>query len=111
MKYVVNQNNGDDKVNKEMEEILIEMDLVVNHDKVPIYFTQNQVKTTLLYIEQLEKEKEKLQSNWNSLREYVTTKDNAKIFGVETGKTLQFGIELGFKSVLDKMEKLEGGDK
>lgn len=39
---------------KEIEEILKEMDLVVNHNKVPIYFTQNQVKTILSYIEQLE---------------------------------------------------------
>lgn len=48
--------------NKEIEEILFDMDLIVNHNKVPIYFTQNKVKLLLSYIEQLENEIEQFKT-------------------------------------------------
>lgn len=52
----------------------------------------------------------KLQSNWNSLREFVTLKEKPKIFGAKNGKTLELAIDLVFDMVLDKMNELEGVD-
>ena len=50
----------------------------------------------------------KLQSNWNSLREFVTLKEKPKVFGAKNGKTLELAIDLVFDMVLDKMNELEG---
>ena len=51
---------------------------------------------------------EQLQSNWNSLREFVTLKEKSKVFGAKNGKTLELAIDLVFDMVLDKMNELEG---
>ena len=56
---------------------------------------------------------DKLQSNWNSLREWLKT-DEQKYFTFQprqNGKTLQAGIKVGLDMALDKMNELEGKDK
>ena len=53
-------------------------------------------------------EKENLQSNWNSLREFVTLKEKPKVFSAKNGKTLELAMEFVFDMVLDKMNELEG---
>lgn len=54
---------------------------------------------------------DKLQSNWNSLRQFVTLKEKPKVFGAKSGKTLELAMEIVFDMVLDKMNELEGEDK
>ena len=49
-----------------------------------------------------------LQSNWNSLREFVTLKEKPKVFGAKNGKALELAMEFVFDMVLDKMNELEG---
>ncbi len=53
-------------------------------------------------------ERKQLQSNWNSLREFVTLKEKPKVFGAKNGKTLELAMEFVFDMVLDKMNELEG---
>ena len=53
-------------------------------------------------------ENKQLQSNWNSLSEFVTLKEKPKVFGAKNGKTLELAIDLVFDMVLDKMNELEG---
>ena len=57
------------------------------------------------------KEKIKLQSNWNSLRKFVTLKEKPKVFGAKDGKTLELAMKFVFDMVLDKMNELERKDK
>lgn len=56
------------------------------------------------------KEKIKLQSNWNSLREWINTENCKYHYGIRSGKTLLYGEFLGRLEVLDKMNELEGVD-
>lgn len=46
-------------MNNEIKEILEDMNLVANYNKVPIYYTQKQIKTLLDYITNLQEELEK----------------------------------------------------
>lgn len=62
--------------NKEIEKILFDMDLIANHDKVPIYFTQDKVKLLLSYIEQLEKDNEKLHKQVTEYQDEIFARDN-----------------------------------
>ena len=50
-------------MNEETKEILKDMDLVVNYNKVPIYYTQKHIKTLLDYITNLQQENEFLKLN------------------------------------------------
>lgn len=50
------------------------------------------------------KEKQRLQSNWNSLREWLENNPNVALYG--DGKDFITYIEL--QKVLDKMNELEG---
>ena len=62
-------------------------------------------------VEALEKRLNKcnqLQSNWNSLREWITNENNNYHYGLRSGKTLLYGKFLGRVDVLDKMNELEG---
>ena len=59
----------------------------------------------------LQEQINELQSNWNSLREFVTLKEKPKVFGAKNGKTLELAIDLVFDMVLNKMNELEGKDK
>lgn len=54
---------------------------------------------------------DKLQSNWNSLREWITNENNKYHYGLRSGKTLLYGKFLGRVDVLDKMNELESGEK
>lgn len=48
-------------MNEEIKDILEDMDLIVNHNKVPIYFTQNKVKILLDCITSLQQKVEQLE--------------------------------------------------
>ena len=70
------------------------------------WFGLNDLNNLRIYINQL-------QSNWNSLREWLKN-DEQKYFTFQpkqNGKTLQAGIKVGLDMVLDKMNELERGDK
>lgn len=62
-------------------------------------------------MESWKKQSNQLQSNWNSLREFVTLKEKPKVFGAKNGKILELAIDLVFDMVLDKMNELEGKDR
>lgn len=65
-------------------------------------------------VEALEKRLNKcnqVQSNWNSLRDFVILKEKPKVFGAKSGKTLELAMEIVFNMVLDKMNELEGKNK
>ena len=71
-----------------------------------------EVQTSLTPVElaSLSQKYAELQSNWNSLREWLET-DEQKYFTFQprqNGKTLQAGIKVGLDMVLDKMNELEG---
>ena len=59
----------------------------------------------------LQEQINELQSNWNSLRKFVTLKEKPKVFGAKDGKTLELAMKFVFDMVLDKMNELEGKDK
>lgn len=61
-------------------------------------------------LEELIKEAKQLQSNWNSLREWLES-DNQVYFCNQTrqnGKAFETGFKFGLAVVLDKMNELEG---
>ena len=91
------------------EEIEKRVDFLEEHSKE---FNKLVIKAeNELYIKELLKRNNQLQSNWNSLREFVTLKEKPKVFGAKNGKTLELAIDLVFDMVLDKMNELEGKDK
>ena len=55
----------------------------------------------------------KLQSNWNSLREWLKKDDNVYICysSQKSNKTFEAGVRFGLIFALDKMNELEGKDK
>lgn len=73
----------------------------------PLYET---IDENILDINYMIYEIDKLQSNWNSLREWLKN-DEGKYFTFQprqNGKTLQAGIKIGLDMALDKMNELEG---
>ncbi len=54
----------------------------------------------------------KLQSNWNSLREWLKKDDNVYICysSQKSNKTFEAGVRFGLTFALDKMNELEGVD-
>lgn len=54
-----------------------------------------------------------LQSNWNSLREWLKKDDNVYICysSQKSNKTFEAGVRFGLTFALDKMNELESGEK
>lgn len=71
---------------------------------------KNYITTDEITYNILVKKIEQLQSNWNSLKEYITSKEKPKVFSAKNGKTLELGIEIAFDLVSNKMNELEGKD-
>ena len=72
-------------------------------DGLRCYYNSNMKEKTPL---ELERENRILQSNWNSLREWLENNPNVALYG--DGKDFKTYIEL--QKVLDKMNELEGVD-
>ena len=82
------------------------------NDKMTILITNDMCKSLHDLMENCAKYQDKLQSNWNSLKEWLKT-DEQKYFTFQprqNGKTLQAGIKVGLDMVLDKMNELESCD-
>jgi hypothetical protein len=82
--------------NKEIEEILEGIKVVIKHDGT-LEFNAKELKILLNYTTNL-------QSNWNSLREWL----EFKIEQYETNK--EYLSEERMYNILDKMNELESGD-
>ena len=63
--------------------------------------------------EKIENKYNKLQSNWNSLREWLKKDDNVYICysPQKSNKTFEAGIRFGLTFALDKMNELEEKEK
>ena len=58
-------------MNNDIKEILKDMDLVVNFDKVPIFYTKDKIRILLDYITNLQKERNNLKTSLDESQEVV----------------------------------------
>ena len=74
-----------------------------------------EVQTSLTPVElaSLPQKYAELQSNWNSLREWLKKDDNVYICysSQKSNKTFEAGVRFGLTFALDKMNELEGKNK
>lgn len=71
------------------------------------------VANLIIQLEKIENKYNQLQSNWNSLKEWLKKDDNVYICysSQKSNKTFETGIRFGLRFALDKMNELEGKDK
>lgn len=88
-------------MNKEINTIIANLEGCIG--MFDYLLTPTESKLLVSYIEELQQENKQLNDNWNKLREYISTEwysyDNDSV---------EFEVA---KDILDKMEKMIGGDK
>ena len=89
------------RMNKEINTIIANLEGCIG--MFDYLLTPTESKLLVSYIEELQQENKQLNDNWNKLREYISTEwysyDNDSV---------EFEVA---KDILDKMEKMIGGDK
>lgn len=120
-KYIMKINKILNNINTKYEDYYVQ-DIVSGDDlkllldyiiKIRKYYNANVNKYEDLLVKYsiILDENNKLQSNWNSLNEWITNENNKYHYGLRNGKTLLYGKFLGRVDVLDKMNELESGEK